>query len=245
MLTGDLRGKIDAIWNDFWSGGLANPLEVIEQITFLLFIKRLDELQTLEERKSEALIGDVIADAYRVITGADFAAQQAGGIRAPLTCDLSATTFCPAKSGPPYTITRGAIATTLPFANRVVTLAISGSELWQLLETSVAAAPAASGSFLQVSGLCFTYAVSNPAGARVQSVVRQAPNGSCTGAAVPSDGSSHTIALDSFTAGGGGGFANLAARAASHGYDADVVTDWMIANTPINPTLNGRITQSP
>lgn len=33
MLTGELRNKIDAIWNDFWSGGLSNPLQVIEQIT--------------------------------------------------------------------------------------------------------------------------------------------------------------------------------------------------------------------
>jgi len=52
MLTGELRSQIDRIWNAFWSGGIANPLEVIEQITYLLFIKRLDDLHTLEERKS-------------------------------------------------------------------------------------------------------------------------------------------------------------------------------------------------
>jgi HsdM N-terminal domain len=45
MLTGQLRSQIDGIWNDFWSGGLANPLQVIEQITYLIFIKRLDEIQ--------------------------------------------------------------------------------------------------------------------------------------------------------------------------------------------------------
>jgi type I restriction-modification system DNA methylase subunit len=55
MLTGDLRNKIDLIWNDFWSGGLANPLQVIEQITYLIFIKRLDEMQELEERKANTL----------------------------------------------------------------------------------------------------------------------------------------------------------------------------------------------
>lgn len=55
MLTGDIRNQIDSIWNDFWAGGVANPLSVIEQITYLLFIKRLDELQTLEERKSGTL----------------------------------------------------------------------------------------------------------------------------------------------------------------------------------------------
>jgi type I restriction enzyme M protein len=52
MLTGEIRSQIDRIWDSFWAGGIANPLEVIEQITYLLFMKRLDELHTLEERKS-------------------------------------------------------------------------------------------------------------------------------------------------------------------------------------------------
>lgn len=52
MLTGDIRRQIDSIWDDFWSGGVSNPLSVIEQITYLLFIKRLDELQMLEEKRA-------------------------------------------------------------------------------------------------------------------------------------------------------------------------------------------------
>jgi type I restriction enzyme M protein len=55
MLTGEIRSQIDSIWNDFWSGGVSNPLSVIEQLTYLLFIKRLDELQTVEERKASTL----------------------------------------------------------------------------------------------------------------------------------------------------------------------------------------------
>ena len=55
MLTGEIRNQVDQIWNAFWSGGVSNPLSVIEQITYLLFIKRLDELQTLEESKAEIL----------------------------------------------------------------------------------------------------------------------------------------------------------------------------------------------
>ena len=55
MQTGELRNQIDGIWNDFWSGGLSNPLQVIEQITYLIFIKRLDEMQELEELKSTRL----------------------------------------------------------------------------------------------------------------------------------------------------------------------------------------------
>jgi len=52
VLTGDLKSKIDRIWDAFWSGGISNPLEVIEQITYLLFIRRLDDLQTLAENRA-------------------------------------------------------------------------------------------------------------------------------------------------------------------------------------------------
>jgi type I restriction enzyme M protein len=52
MITGELKSKVDAIWDTMWSGGVSNPLSVIEQLTYLLFIKRLDELHTLKERKA-------------------------------------------------------------------------------------------------------------------------------------------------------------------------------------------------
>jgi len=52
MITGDLKSKVDRIWDTMWSGGISNPLSVIEQLTYLLFIKRLDELHTLKEAKS-------------------------------------------------------------------------------------------------------------------------------------------------------------------------------------------------
>ena len=55
MITGNIRNQIDQIWNAFWSGGISNPLEVIEQITYLLFLRRLDDLHTLEENKSARL----------------------------------------------------------------------------------------------------------------------------------------------------------------------------------------------
>ena len=53
MLTGEIRSQVDRIWDAFWSGGIANPLEVIEQITYLLFLRRLDELHTAEENKAK------------------------------------------------------------------------------------------------------------------------------------------------------------------------------------------------
>ena len=43
MITGELKNKIDALWDIFASGGLVNPLEVIEQITYLMFIRDLDD----------------------------------------------------------------------------------------------------------------------------------------------------------------------------------------------------------
>lgn len=52
MITGELRSKIDKVWELFWTGGLSNPLTVIEQMTYLLFIKRLDEMQTLKEAQA-------------------------------------------------------------------------------------------------------------------------------------------------------------------------------------------------
>jgi type I restriction enzyme M protein len=55
MITGELKNKINTIWDAFWSGGISNPLEVIEQITYLLFLRRLDDLHMLEENKSTRL----------------------------------------------------------------------------------------------------------------------------------------------------------------------------------------------
>src|SRR5690606_185453 len=52
MITGELRHQVDRIWDAFWSGGISNPLEVMEQITYLLFLRRLDDLHTLEENKA-------------------------------------------------------------------------------------------------------------------------------------------------------------------------------------------------
>lgn len=47
MITGEIRNQVDRVLDAFWSGGISNPLEVIEQITYLLFL-RLDDLHTLE-----------------------------------------------------------------------------------------------------------------------------------------------------------------------------------------------------
>ncbi len=55
MITGAIKSQVDQLWNAFWSGGISNPIEVIEQITYLLFLKRLDDLALLEENKAARL----------------------------------------------------------------------------------------------------------------------------------------------------------------------------------------------
>ena len=55
MITGELKSQIDRIWNDFWTGGISNPLTVIEQFTFLIFLKQLDDRQTMYERDMNML----------------------------------------------------------------------------------------------------------------------------------------------------------------------------------------------
>jgi type I restriction enzyme M protein len=55
MVTGELKSQVDKIWGTFWTGGISNPLTVIEQFTFLLFLRRLDENQLLAEKKANLL----------------------------------------------------------------------------------------------------------------------------------------------------------------------------------------------
>lgn len=52
VITGEVKSKVDRVWDAFWSGGISNPMEVIEQITYLLFLRRLDEMQAVQEKKA-------------------------------------------------------------------------------------------------------------------------------------------------------------------------------------------------
>lgn len=55
MITGTLKSQIDKIWNDFWTGGISNPLTVIEQFTYLIFLKQLDAKQQKAEKAANLL----------------------------------------------------------------------------------------------------------------------------------------------------------------------------------------------
>ena len=56
MITGELKNKIDSLWDIFAAGGLTNPLEVIEQITYLMFIRDLDDVDN-KNAKENAILG--------------------------------------------------------------------------------------------------------------------------------------------------------------------------------------------
>ena len=53
MITGELKSQIDQIWQTFWTGGISNTITIIEQLTYLIFIKDLDETETRNELKAK------------------------------------------------------------------------------------------------------------------------------------------------------------------------------------------------
>lgn len=208
------------------------------------FIPRTDACGNTAGRTCESLEGNVVADAIRVKYSSDFSLVNSGGLRADLTCPTTdnPSDFCPSYTPPPYLITRGQVLTVLPFNNVVVTLNVNGAELKSILENGVSTMPAVSGRFPQVSGLCFTYDISAAAGSRVTSVVRQATDGSCSGAAVDlTAAATYSIALNDFIVAGGDGYPNFASRATSRDLLDQVVADYITANSPVNPSIQGRV----
>jgi 2',3'-cyclic-nucleotide 2'-phosphodiesterase (5'-nucleotidase family) len=207
------------------------------------FVPRADACGNSAGRTCESLVGNVVTDAMRTTYGTDFAITNSGGLRADLTCPTTdnPSDFCPAYTPPPYPITRGQVLTVLPFGNVVVTLEVNGAELKQMLENGVSLT-GAQGRFPQVSGLCFTYDVSLPAGSRVSSAVRSNADGTCS--ATPIDltaGSTFSMAENDFTVAGGDGYPNFASRATSRDVMDQVVADYIAASTPISPAIQGRI----
>jgi 2',3'-cyclic-nucleotide 2'-phosphodiesterase (5'-nucleotidase family) len=210
------------------------------------FIPRTDACGNTAGRTCESLVGNVTADSMRVTYATDFAITNSGGLRADLTCPTTdnPSDFCPAYTPPPFPITRGQVLSVLPFNNIVATLSINGAELKTYLENSVFSMPGANGRFAQVSGLCFSYTVEAAAGSRVTSVVRQAADGGCTGAAVDlTSASSYTLAINDFMAAGGDFYPVVTPRVTTQDFMDEVLADH-IASQPggtISPSIQGRI----
>lgn len=208
-------------------------------------IPRSDQCGRADGRLCESLIGDVTTDAMRKAYGTDFAITNSGGLRDSLTCSgaIAGSGFCPLFTPPPYQITRGQVQAVLPFGNVVVTVGLTGAEIKAFLENGVSAMPGANGKFPQVSGLCFTYNIAAPAGSRVTGAVRQAADGSCTGAAVDLTASaSYTVAINDFMANGGDGYPNVYGRSVSRDIMDQVLANYVSTSSPLGPSIQGRIT---
>lgn len=208
------------------------------------FVSRTDACGNTAGRTCESLVGNISTDAMRAAYNTDFAITNSGGLRADLTCPTTdnPSDFCPAYTPPPFLITRGQVLAVLPFGNVVATLSINGAELKTYLENGVSAMPAANGRFPQVSGLCFTYDISAPAGSRVTGAVRQAADGSCTGAAIDlTAGATYTLAINDFMAAGGDGYPVVTSRITTQDIMDEVLADYIAANTPLSPAIQGRI----
>jgi 5'-nucleotidase len=130
----------------------------------------------------ESALGDLIADAQRTFAGADFAFMNPGGIRANI------------EAGE---VTYAELFAVQPFDNGLVTMDLTGEQVYRLLEQQFRADGGS--TILQVSGLEYTYNPSNPVGSKVTSVTL--PDGSTLD---PS--ATYTVAVNGFLATGGDGF---------------------------------------
>jgi hypothetical protein len=111
-----------------------------------------------------------------------------------------------------------------------------------MLENGVSRMPSIDGRFPQVSGLCFTYDIAVPVGSRVTGAVRQAADGSCTGAALDlSSATTYKIAENDFMASGGDGYPFFTPRVTTQDIMDQVLADYITANSPVAPAIQGRI----
>lgn len=184
-------------------------------------------------RARECEMGNTVADAMLARVsglGATIALANGGGLRASL------------EAG---TITLGDVLTVLPFQNKLFTMELQGSAIVAALEHGVNGVEEAQGRFPQVAGLRFRLDVSVPPnGGRVSNVEVRAADGSWG----PIDPDAvYTIVTNDFMAGGGDGFAMLRDFGTNR-YDtaidlADALAEYLSANAPFAPALDGRIAQ--
>jgi 2',3'-cyclic-nucleotide 2'-phosphodiesterase (5'-nucleotidase family) len=207
-------------------------------------ITQTDKCGNAAGRTCESLVGNAATDALRTTYGTDFAITNSGGLRKDLTCPEAGggDGFCPSFTAPPYLITRGQVLAVLPFGNVTMTGTVSGATIKAFLENGVSRT-GAQGRFPQVSGLCFTYDITAPAGSRVTAVVRQAADGTCTGAPVDlTSAASYTLATNDFMAAGGDGYPVVISQMTSRNVMDQDLADYVAASSPLDPSIEGRIT---
>jgi 5'-nucleotidase len=196
-------------------------------------------------RFAECNLGNLITDAMIAETGAQIALQNSGGIRASIPNEDTPEDLAFDEAA---TVTLGDVLTVLPFGNLVSTFELSGADLWAALEHSVSRAEnpenEGTGRFLQVAGLRYTWDGSQEAGSRLVSVEVLNADGEYE----PLDLEAvYTVVSNDFLRNGGDGYEMLRDNAIDP-YDFgrpldQVLADYIAANSPVAPEVEGRITR--
>jgi len=181
--------------------------------------------------KMEVPMGDLIADAQAWKGGTQIAFMNPGGIRADI-----------AYSAYPHDITWGDVYTVQPFDNKLVTMDLTGSQIYDLLEQQFSP-PQTSMKLLQQSGLTYTFDLSQPVGSRITSLALS------DGTPILPDSTTYSITCNEFIATGGDGFSvfltgtNVTRIGVS---DLDALIEYIQANSPIDPSIypDGRTTDA-
>ena len=191
-------------------------------------------------RVAECNLGNLITDALRWETGAQIAITNGGGIRASIPDAPTPEDITLAAS---EEVTLGEVLTVLPFGNLVSTFELSGADIIAALENGLSQIETGAGRFPQVSGLHFIFDLTQEPGSRVVSVEVEGANGEY---AEIDPEATYTVASNDFMRGGGDGYTVFAENAVNP-YDFgrpldQVLADYIAENSPVNPQIEGRIT---
>jgi 5'-nucleotidase len=223
------------------AGKLKGPLVAADaQIEAILapFVKDLSErlkevvgktTVALEGRREivrvrETNLGNLIADVYRETQKTDIGFQNSGGIRTSI---------------PAGDIKLSDVLAVMPFGNTVVRFNLKGSDLLAALENGVSQIEQGAGRFPQVSGMCFSFDKSKPAGQRVLKAF--------VGKQALDPDKVYSVATNNFVANGGDGYGGFRDKRTafrdSQFVDADVFADYLRAKGSVSPQVEGRISE--
>jgi 5'-nucleotidase len=193
-------------------------------------------------RSQECNLGNLITDAMRAYSKAQIAITNGGGIRSnvPVGAEIPADL----KLAEVLKVTQGDVLTVLPFGNLVSTFELKGSDVVAALENGVSQVEGGAGRFPQVSGIRFSWDGTKEAGKRIVSVEILGADGSYS-AIDPN--ATYSVVSNDFMRRGGDGYGMFKDNAINP-YDGGspldlVMGDYIKANSPINPQVEGRITR--
>ena len=242
VITARVSGAPDGRMEITAEGACVSPNEVVG--TSLVEIPRTG-------RTSESIQGNLVAEALIDQYGTDFAFMNSGGLRAALTREPGATDPPHFDAAGNYNISRMNVLAMLPFGNVAALAEVDGPTLGAILDNGVS--QIGGGSFVQVAGLRIDYALTgttSPAGWPIGIIVNvEYWNHPDYADGTPVDLSptaAYTIAVNDFMAAGGDGYPVLGDHITALREPLAVAVErYLLANSPVNPQIEGRIVQVP